>query len=70
MESPANSSQMNGWLARWLVAVMAAVSISNVVKSSLGPVGLDKMMVDDVGVNSAHIHSLATRIIWMHAPSS
>ncbi|CAK5031617.1 unnamed protein product [Meloidogyne enterolobii] len=29
--------------------VMAAVAISNVVKSSLGPVGLDKMLVDDVG---------------------
>ncbi|OLY80608.1 T-complex protein 1 subunit alpha [Smittium mucronatum] len=27
----------------------AAVSIANVVKTSLGPVGLDKMMVDDVG---------------------
>lgn len=30
--------------------VLAAVSIANVVKSSLGPVGLDKMMVDDIGV--------------------
>jgi len=29
--------------------VMAAASIANIVKSSLGPVGLDKMMVDDVG---------------------
>lgn len=29
--------------------VMAAQSISNIVKSSLGPVGLDKMLVDDVG---------------------
>ncbi|XP_076326999.1 T-complex protein 1 subunit alpha-like [Tachypleus tridentatus] len=29
--------------------VMAACSISNIVKSSLGPVGLDKMLVDDVG---------------------
>ena len=28
---------------------MAASSISNIVKSSLGPVGLDKMLVDDVG---------------------
>lgn len=33
-----------------LFLVMAAVAISNVVKSSLGPVGLDKMLVDDVGV--------------------
>mgnify|MGYP000550175865 CR=1 FL=1 len=30
---------------------MAASSIANIVKSSLGPVGLDKMLVDDVGVS-------------------
>lgn len=29
--------------------VMAAQSIANIVKSSLGPVGLDKMLVDDIG---------------------
>ena len=29
--------------------VTAALSISNIVKSSLGPVGLDKMLVDEVG---------------------
>ena len=29
--------------------VMAASSIANIVKWSLGPVGLDKMLVDDVG---------------------
>jgi len=29
--------------------VMAAVSVANIVKTSLGPVGLDKMMVDSVG---------------------
>ncbi|KAI8808885.1 chaperonin Cpn60/TCP-1 family [Cladochytrium replicatum] len=29
--------------------VLAALSIANVVKSSLGPVGLDKMLVDDIG---------------------
>lgn len=32
------------------VIVMAACAIANVVKSSLGPVGLDKMLVDDIGV--------------------
>nr|CAD7256888.1 unnamed protein product [Timema shepardi] len=30
--------------------MMAACSIANIVKSSLGPVGLDKMLVDDIGV--------------------
>lgn len=30
---------------------MAAISIANIVKTSLGPVGLDKMLVDDVGVS-------------------
>ncbi|KAI8072973.1 T-complex protein 1 subunit alpha [Gongronella butleri] len=29
--------------------VMAAASIANIVKSSLGPVGLDKMLVDEIG---------------------
>merc|ERR1719379_89270 len=29
--------------------VTAAMSIANIVRSSLGPVGLDKMLVDDVG---------------------
>eukprot|EP00960_Hanusia_phi_P035518 751764-Hanusia_phi.AAC.3 len=29
--------------------VMACMAIANVVKSSLGPVGLDKMLVDDIG---------------------
>lgn len=30
--------------------VLAAQAIANVVKSSFGPSGLDKMMVDDIGV--------------------
>lgn len=46
------------WCEVWLkhnlkyyifVLVMAASSIANIVKSSLGPVGLDKMLVDDIG---------------------
>src|SRR6185437_2882200 len=28
---------------------MAAASLANIVKSSLGPQGLDKMLVDDIG---------------------
>ena len=27
----------------------AALSVANVVKTSLGPIGLDKMLVDDLG---------------------
>lgn len=34
------------------LSVIAACSVSNIVKSSLGPVGLDKMIVDDVGVSN------------------
>lgn len=30
--------------------VLAAQTIANVVKSSLGPLGLDKMLVDNIGV--------------------
>ena len=32
--------------------VIATQAIANVVKSSFGPSGLDKMMVDDIGVSS------------------
>jgi T-complex protein 1 subunit alpha len=28
---------------------MAILSVSNIVKTSLGPQGLDKMIVDDIG---------------------
>lgn len=35
----------------FFVLVMAACAIANIVKSSLGPVGLDKMLVDDIGVS-------------------
>jgi hypothetical protein len=34
------------------VSVIAAQSIANIVKSSLGPLGLDKMLVDNIGVLS------------------
>ncbi len=35
-----------------LIPVLATQAIANVVKSSFGPSGLDKMMVDDIGVSS------------------
>jgi chaperonin GroEL (HSP60 family) len=34
----------------FLFSVTAVTAIANIVKSSLGPVGLDKMLVDDIGV--------------------
>lgn len=37
----------------FLETVTAAASIANIVKSSLGPVGLDKMLVDDIGVSKS-----------------
>jgi chaperonin GroEL (HSP60 family) len=37
---------------------MAAASLANIVKSSLGPLGLDKMLVDDIGVNKSKILKL------------
>ena len=33
-----------------VITVTAALSIANIVKSSLGPLGLDKMLVDNIGV--------------------
>ena len=40
--------------------VSAVLAVANVVRSSLGPHGLDKMMVDDIGVSfpSPAIHPL------------
>ncbi len=35
----------------FILKVMAAASLANIVKSSLGPLGLDKMLVDDIGVS-------------------
>ena len=35
-----------------MILVLATQAISNVVKSSFGPSGLDKMMVDDIGVST------------------
>jgi len=30
--------------------VLAVMAIANIVRTSLGPLGLDKMLVDDIGV--------------------
>lgn len=46
-----SSSGFRLWLSVLTeVVVLATQAISNVVKSSFGPSGLDKMMVDDIGV--------------------
>ena len=39
--------------------VVAAQTIANIVKSSLGPMGLDKMLVDNIGVR------FCDRWMWM-----
>jgi hypothetical protein len=51
------ATRMVGKLYAWFVSllipytpVIAAQSIANIVKSSLGPLGLDKMLVDNIGV--------------------
>lgn len=44
---------------------MAAASIANIVKSSLGPVGLDKMLVDDIG-DVTVTNDGATILKWVH----
>ncbi len=35
--------------------VLAATTIANIVKSSLGPMGLDKMLVDNIGVRCVRV---------------
>lgn len=41
-----------------MYSVTAASAIANIVKSSLGPVGLDKMLVDDIGVSNVTLTSV------------
>lgn len=41
-----------------MYSVTAASAIANIVKSSLGPVGLDKMLVDDIGVSYITLASI------------
>lgn len=41
--------------------VLATQAIANVVKSSFGPSGLDKMMVDDIGVGFGQPHASIPR---------
>lgn len=41
--------------------VIAAQSIANIVKSSLGPMGLDKMLVDNIGVRTRESFHLCVR---------
>ena len=44
---------------------MAANAIANIVKSSLGPVGLDKMLVDDIGVSFVDLNVCGTFIPFL-----
>ncbi|XP_040571782.1 T-complex protein 1 subunit alpha [Lepeophtheirus salmonis] len=51
--------------------VLAAASISNIVKSSLGPVGLDKMMVDDIGdITITNDGATILRLLEVEHPSA
>ena len=46
--------------------VTAAMSIANIVKSSLGPLGLDKMMVDNIGVSIVmHSHRNGLTVVFI-----
>ena len=49
MSEPRTVSHFKYSLTIFLVIVMAVTALANIVKSSLGPQGLDKMLVDDIG---------------------
>jgi uncharacterized membrane protein len=53
---------------RYLRAVTAAMSIANIVKSSLGPLGLDKMMVDNIGVRLCPVFTRTVSLQLMIFP--
>jgi chaperonin GroEL (HSP60 family) len=42
-------SELTMVLIYFIYLVRAAMSVANIVRSSLGPQGLDKMIVDEVG---------------------
>ena len=42
--------------------VMAVSAVANIVRSSLGPLGLDKMLVDDVGVRFLFVNLKKTSL--------
>ncbi|XP_011499867.1 PREDICTED: T-complex protein 1 subunit alpha [Ceratosolen solmsi marchali] len=51
--------------------VMAALAIANIIKSSLGPVGLDKMLVDDIGdVTITNDGATILRLLEVEHPAS
>lgn len=52
-DCPFEVVDFSNFIIFFIYTVMAAASIANIVKSSLGPVGLDKMLVDDIGVSTA-----------------
>ena len=41
-------------------SVVAAQTVANIVKSSLGPLGLDKMLVDNIGVRLMFLYYAST----------
>lgn len=50
-------------------SVIAAQTIANIVKSSLGPLGLDKMLVDNIGVSLGHVHLIDISYLFEHRKS-
>lgn len=42
----------------------AACAIANIVKSSLGPIGLDKMLVDNIGVSEFYCLKAYNIFFW------
>jgi len=49
LRSPISRAHLHLRLWFSFFAVMAVQAVANIVKTSLGPVGLDKMLVDDIG---------------------
>ncbi len=51
MKEKENQEKMSdqAMVSLFAYSVRAAMSVANIVRSSLGPQGLDKMIVDDVG---------------------
>ena len=50
---------------------MACSAVANIIKSSLGPIGLDKMLVDDIGdVTITNDGATILRLLEVEHPAS
>lgn len=64
MTRTVRASMPTRWIQLIWNTVLATQAIANVVKSSFGPSGLDKMMVDDIGVSFRALVAICRQLMF------